>query len=143
MKGRLVVAVLAAAAACGCRATTTHRTVYPSAEIRGHTVSDATTAAGEPPVTLTRTQAEFHFTDHAGQSVVLRVLEASRPDGAWAGNPTTVRAWMVCRPGSAAYDRMTDTEVLAYEAALGEIDPAGWSFVRHPGLGRVLAKRPG
>lgn len=141
MNGRIIVAVLAAAAACGCRATTTHRTVYPSEEIRGQTVGKTKRAAAETP-SLRRTQAIFHFENEAGRPVTLRVLEVSPPHGVWAGAATTLREWTVCREGTAHMVPMSDAEVLACEKVLGEIDPAGWEFFQHPGLGRVLAKKP-
>lgn len=72
-------------------------------------------------------------------SLLLRIVQPSKPHGGWPGNKETIRIWQIRNKGEVVYRRVTNEKALELERMLGEIDVDAAAFREHPTLGTVLS----
>jgi hypothetical protein len=82
-------------------------------------------------------QEERHYSYGSSQeaSVSLRIIQPSKPHGAWSGNNMAIRSWQICPSGQSNYRRCNEKEIRELEQTLGEIEQVELTI--HPGLGLV------
>lgn len=86
-------------------------------------------------------QTEDRFYEDGERLITLRIKYPSAPSGRWPGTKVTIRLWEVCEKGSTTFRRCTDAEVLEIEDELGEMPEGCLQFIKHPTLGRVVARK--
>lgn len=87
---------------------------------------------------LTQQKFELHGpvgSDPREAHVILRLIEPSKPNGAWRGNIAQIREWTICRQGEMSFEPCSPTDIEFLEAKGFELNipPRGMTWISQIG----------